>query len=185
MKRFAMVVIPLLLGACSGEDVFTFNEEEVITTMVLTFTPPTGDPIVAEFDDPDGDGGQAPTTDPIVLTAGDYTLTVGFENRLSSPPEEITDEIRDEQDFHLLLFTGDAPLAQTYADQDANGLPVGLTDDIVASPGSGRLTVTLRHMPPEEPPVKSSTTVMEAQTNGTDSIGGSTDATVTFDVTVQ
>jgi hypothetical protein len=183
MKRLALLVV--LLGACSGEDVFTFNEEEVITTMILTYTPPAGSPVVVEFDDPDGDGGQAPTTDPIMLTAGNYTLTVGFENRLSSPPEEITDEIRDEQDFHLLLFTGDAPLAQTYADQDDNGLPVGLTDNIVASPGTGKLTVTLRHMPPEEPPVKSATTVMEAQTNGVDSIGGSTDATVTFDVTVQ
>jgi hypothetical protein len=182
MKRLMLVA---LLGACSGEDVFTFNEEEVITTMVLTFTPPAGSPVIAEFDDPDGDGGQAPTTDPIALTAGDYTLTVAFENRLSSPPEEITDEIRDEQDFHLLLFTGDAPLAQTYADQDGNGLPVGLTDNIVATTGTGTLTVTLRHMPPEEPPMKSATTVMEAQQSGVDSIGGSTDATVAFDVTVQ
>jgi hypothetical protein len=183
MKRLALVLV--VLGACSGEDVFTFNEEEVITTMVLTFTPPAGAPVVVEFDDPDGDGGQSPTTDPIALSAGNYTLSVGFENRLSSPPEEITDEIRDEQDFHLLLFTGDAPLAQTYADQDDNGLPVGLTNSVVASPGAGKLTVTLRHMPPEEPPQKASDTLDMAKSGGVDSIGGSTDAQVNFMVTVQ
>lgn len=40
-------------------------------------------------------------------------------------------------------------------------------------------------MPPEEPPVKSADTVMQAKTGGLDSIGGSTDANVTFNVTVQ
>jgi hypothetical protein len=183
MKRY-MLALALLAG-CYGDDVVTLNEQEVITTMVLTFTPTGGNAVVAEFDDADGDGGQPPTIDPINLAARNYTLTVGFENRLSSPAEDITEEIRDEQDFHLLVFLGTAPLAQTYADMDGNGLPVGLTSNIAATAGSGQLTVTLRHMPPEEPPVKSSTTVMEAQTNGVDSIGGSTDAQVTFDVTVQ
>ena len=77
------------------------------------------------------------------------------------------------------------PLMQSYADMDENGLPVGLTDTIVASAGTGQLTVTLRHMPPEEPPVKSSNTVMEVKTGGIDSIGGSTDAQVNFMVTVR
>jgi hypothetical protein len=67
---------------------------------------------------------------------------------------------------------------------DANGLPVGLTSGITAVAGTGQLTVTLRHMPPEEPPVKSSTTLMEVKTGGVNSIGGSTDAQVNFDVAV-
>lgn len=184
MKGTLLIAV-LLVAACNGDDVVTLNEQEVITTVVLTFTPPSGSAVVAEFDDADGDGGQPPTIDPIALAAGSYTLTVGYENRLSSPAEDITEEIRDEHDFHLVLFTGSAPLAQSYADTDDNGLPVGLTSNIVASAGAGELTVTLRHMPPEEPPVKSETTVMEAQTNGVNSIGGSTDAQVTFEVTVQ
>jgi hypothetical protein len=121
---------------------------------------------------------------------------VQFQNRLVTPAEEITDEVSDEQNFHLLLFTGTAvvgpattntsgPLMQSYADMDGNSLPVGLTNAIVASAGTGQLTVTLRHMPPEEPPVKSSTTVNNVKTGGVDSIGGSTDAQVNFMVTVQ
>lgn len=56
---------------------------------------------------------------------------------------------------------------------------------IAARAGTGQLTVTLRHMPPEEPPVKAADTVMRARTGGVDSIVGSTDAQVSFNVAVQ
>jgi hypothetical protein len=182
------------LSACSDDGGST-NAEEVITTVVLTFTPASGNPVTATFNDPDGDGGAAPTIDPINLTAGNYTLTVQFQNRLASPQEDVTEEVRDEQDFHLLLFTGTAvvgpatnnatgPLTQDYGDSDGNGYPVGLTSTIMARTGTGQLTVTLRHMPPEEPPVKAANTVMLVKSGGVDSIGGSTDVQVTFNVTV-
>jgi hypothetical protein len=197
MKKELFGVAALaMFAACGGDDGGPFNPEELITTVVLNFTPSSGSPVVATFNDPDADGGQAPTIDPVNLTPGTYTLTVQFQNRLSSPTEEITDEVRDEGNFHLVLFTGTAvvgpasattsgPLTQGYTDMDANGLPVGLTSGITAVAGTGQLTVTLRHMPPEEPPVKSATTLMEVKTGGVNSIGGSTDAQVNFDVTVQ
>jgi hypothetical protein len=195
MKKAIYAAASLALFAACGGDDAGGPSNELITTVVLTFKPATSPLIVATFNDPDGDGGQAPTVDPINIPPGNYTLTVQFQNRLSQPTEEITDEVRDEQNFHLLLFTGTAvvgpasmstsgPLMQSYSDMDGNGLPVGLTNMIVASSGTGQLTVTLRHMPPEEPPVKSSSTLMDAKTNGVDSIGGSTDAQVTFPVTV-
>lgn len=197
MMKAAFAVISFgMLAACGGDDGGSSNENEVITTVILNFAPTSGSTITVTFNDPDGDGGQAPTVDPVNLTPDNYTLTVQFQNRLVTPAEEITDEVRDEQNFHLLLFTGSAvvgpattnatgPLMQSYADMDGNGLPVGLTNALVASAGTGQLTVTLRHMPPEEPPVKSSTTVNEVKTGGVDSIGGSTDAQVSFIVTVQ
>jgi hypothetical protein len=183
-----------LFAACGGDGTTT-NENEVITTVILKFTPASGSAVTATFNDPDGDGGAAPTIDPVNLTAGNYTLTVQFQNRLASPQVEITDEVREEQNFHLLLFTGSAvvgpatsnttgPLTQSYADMDDNGFSVGLTSMIIARSGTGQLIVTLRHMPPEEPPVKAANTVMLAKTGGIDSIGGSTDAQVTFAVTV-
>ncbi|MBL9016453.1 MAG: hypothetical protein JNL83_19855 [Myxococcales bacterium] len=180
----------LMLAACGSPGGGASNDEEVITTLVLSFAPTGGGvSITAEFDDPDGEGGQAGTAQPINLAAGSYTLTVGFQNRLEAPPEEITDEVRDEQEFHLVLFTGTAvaaagPLTHSYGDQDANGLPVGLTSSVMARAGTGQLTVTLRHMPPEEPPVKAADTVMLAKQNGIETLGGSTDATATFLVTV-
>jgi len=193
----AAVVSCLAFAACSDDGGTAQNDNEVITTVILDFAPAGGGAAVtAMFNDPDGDGGAAPTIDPVRLSPGTYTLTVQFQNRLASPQEEITDEIRDEKNFHLLLFTGSAvvgpatsnmagPLTQSYADTDGNGLPFGLTDNIVAAAGTGQLTVTLRHMPPEEPPVKAADTVMLARTGGVDSIGGSTDAQVNFAVTVQ
>jgi hypothetical protein len=195
MRAFCLV-LPLSLLAC-GDPGGAAQDNEVITTVILELTPAGGGvPVSFEFDDADGDGGDPPVIDPVLLDAGDYTLAVRFQNRLEDPAEEITEEVDDESDQHLLLFTGTAvvgpatdnlsgPLAHEYADQDANGLPIGLTNDITATPGTGTLTVTLRHMPPEEPPVKAADTVDTARDDGIDAIGGSTDASVSFDVTIQ
>ncbi len=195
-KAIVLLAISGCVLAACGDDGGSTNENEVITTVILNFAKAGGSPVVATFNDPDGDGGAAPSIDPVNLTPGNYTLTVQFQNRLVTPLEEITDEVNGEHDVHLLLFTGTAvvgpatsnttgPLMQSYSDMDDNGLPIGLANAIVASAGTGQLTVTLRHMPPEEPPVKSATTVMGVKTGGIDSIGGSTDAQVNFSVTVQ
>jgi hypothetical protein len=182
-----ILIASLLVTACAGDDGGSITEQEVITTVVLTFLPNFGaiPPVTFEFDDPDGDGGDPPIVDPIVLAEGEYILRVAFENRLETPAEDITLEIADEAEDHLVLFTGTAPLEHEYSDMDANGLPIGLENLVTATVGSGELTVTLRHMPPELPPVKDAATVDLALTEGIDAIGGSTDAQVTFPVTVQ
>jgi hypothetical protein len=192
-----ILLLAIVLGACSGVDGGDDNIEELISTVQLTFMPPSGLPIVAEFDDPDGDGGNPGTSEPINLAAGaSYTLTVAFINRLGTIPEDITLEVRDEGTAHQVFFTGtavnspatsntSAPLTQSYADMDANGLPLGLTNMITTAAGTGQLTVTLRHMPPELPPEKSADTATVVKNGGFDAIGGSTDASVNFDVTVQ
>lgn len=192
--RNGLLVLCVLAGC--DEDM-TSDPNEVITTVILNFAPTNGGPTVSPmFNDPDGDGGAAPTIDAVILMSGSYSLTVQFQNRLGTVPEEITTEVMDEADLHLLLFTGTAvvgpasatasgPLTQAYADMDANGLPIGLSTTITAVAGTGTLTVTLRHMPPEEPPVKSGDTLAQAKAMGIDSIGGSTDAQVNFMVTVQ
>jgi hypothetical protein len=190
-------LIPLF-AAC-GDDGGTSNENEVFTTVTLTFTPQgPGTPVIAAFDDPDGDGGAAPTIDPIRLAAASmYTMAVTFENRLESPPEDITAEVADEADEHQVFFTGTAvdgpaaynpgaPLTHTYADQDINGLPIGLSNTIVAAVGTGELTVTLRHLPPvNETPVKTADLAQQVAGAGFSTIGGSTDVQVDFDVTVE
>lgn len=198
MRHF--IPLALLLSsvvACGDDGGDSINSQEVITTVTLTFTPAGGGAaIVAEFDDPDGDGGGAPTIDPINLTAGSYTTTVGFQNRLEEPAEEITDEVRDESDEHQVFFTGTAvngpaseqpgaPLTHTYGDTDANQLPIGLSNAIVAATGTGVLTLTLRHMPPVNDVATKTAGVAEAvKTGGFAAIGGDTDVQVNFDVTV-
>lgn len=180
--------ILVLLVGCT-DDIATINSGEVITTVELTFTPASGASVVALANDPDGDGGEAPTVDPIDLAADTYALAVRFQNRLEDPPEEITEEVMDEGEDHQVFFTGSAvvgPLAYAYADLDRNGLPIGLQNTVVAMPGTGMLTVTLRHMPPvNDTPVKTADLAERVKTMGTASLPGGTDAVVTFAVAVQ
>ncbi|MDQ3338930.1 MAG: type 1 periplasmic binding fold superfamily protein [Myxococcota bacterium] len=180
--------ILMLLVGCS-DDIATINSGEVITTVVLTFTPTSGPEVVVLANDPDGDGGEAPTIDPIMLAPDTYALAVGFQNRLEDPPEEITEEVADEGDDHQVFFTGSAasgPLMHEYVDFDRNGLPIGLQNRVVAVPGTGMLTLTLRHMPPiNDMAVKTGQLADQARAMGTASLPGESDAVVTFPASVQ
>jgi hypothetical protein len=191
----ALAATLVALAACGdGADQ---HDVELITTVTLSFIPEGGGPASDfVFDDPDGDGGAPPTVDPITLTAATYDLTVQFENRLEDPPEDITEEVADEADQHQVFLTGDAvdgpaadnpgaPLAHTYADQDRVGLPLGLTSRITATPGTGTLTVTLRHLPPvNDVAVKTATLAAEVAAGGFAAIGGGTDVQIDFAVSV-
>lgn len=183
------------LVACSDDP--PADEQELITSVILTFTPSGGGTaLVFEVDDPDGDGGSAPTVDPIALPAGSYTLAIAFENRLEDPPEDITLEVADEADEHQVFLTGsavfgpasttaNAALTHAYADTDADGNPIGLANTITAAAGSGNLIVTLRHLPPlDGTPVKTAELAAQVAASGLSSIGGESDASVTFPVSV-
>ena len=178
-------------AACGDDGATCTNcDQELITTVTLTLTPQGGAPIVAEVDDPDGDGGDPPTIDSIALVAGTtYAVTVGFQNRLETPPEEITDEVRDEAVDHQVFFTGaaiGAGVAHAYTDSDDNGLPIGLANTFVVTPGTaGDLVVTLRHMPPlNGTAVKTADAASKVAAGGFSAIGGETDAQVTFPVAI-
>lgn len=189
----------LLTSGCGDDHGHDHDEGEVITSVLLSFMPVVGGaPVNAAFRDLDGDGGAAPTIDPISLAAGTYRLSVRFQNELESPAEEITEEVRDEGDEHQVFFTGTAvdgpasaqptaPLAHTYADMDGAGLPIGLSNMVTArTAGTGQLTVTLMHMPPAGGnAVKTSNSATAVRTNGLTAAGGSVDVNVTFPTTVR
>ncbi|MCB0634231.1 MAG: hypothetical protein KDD15_31080, partial [Lewinella sp.] len=119
------------------------NEEEIITDVVLTWTPADGgDPIIARAQDPDGEGPQdLQILDDIELTEStEYTLTITVLNEIEG--EDITEEIMEEDDVHMFFFSFDDELFTSpagdgnidnrddpinYNDQDENGLPVGLS----------------------------------------------------------
>ncbi len=197
-SMFAVVAAALAGCGSDGDDHDHGNEQEVITTVILTFTPDGGGAaIVAVADDPDGDGGEPPVIDDVGLFDGTtYGVTVAFENRLEEPAEDITAEVADEAEDHQVFFTGtavngpasDRPgagLVHAYADEDAAGLPIGLDNTITVGGAGGELTVTLRHLPPvNDQPVKTSTTAAEVAAGGFAAIGGTTDAQVTFEVAV-
>ncbi len=195
MSQRFLLATTLLTSAC-GNPGGGEGENEVISRVELTFAPSAGPALTFQYDDPDGDGGGPGESQPISLTAGTtYQLTVSFLNALEATPEDITQEVRDEAVEHQVFFTGSAvvgpattnttgPLTHSYADTDENGFPLGLTSTVVAAAGTGDLVVTLRHMPPEEPPQKSADSAAQVAAGGFAAIGGSTDAQVTFPVTV-
>lgn len=196
----SLLLAPLAfaLVACGEDTVGGGNEEEVISRVELVMVPMGGGATVtAVFDDPDGDGGEPPTIDGFALTMGvTYATSVRFLNALETPAEDITVEVRDESDAHQVFFTGtavDGPasanpgaaLTHAYTDTDVNGLPIGLENTLVAAPGTGEITVTLRHLPPiNGQAVKTAALAGEVRASGFTALAGATDAQVTFPVAI-
>lgn len=174
LMLFGIVVV---MSGCKKEDPTPEDENELITTVQLKFTDGT---TVQTFQwkDIDGDGGAAPTIQNISLKANKtYTLDVSLLDESKTPTENITEEVKEESDEHLLVFTPSPAtlMTYTYGDKDANNFPIGLTGSLkTAAVGTGTLQVVLRHQPPVNG---------MRQKNGT-ATPGSTDVDVTFNVTV-
>ncbi|KRP08438.1 MAG: hypothetical protein ABR95_11770 [Sphingobacteriales bacterium BACL12 MAG-120813-bin55] len=130
------------------------NEEELITTVELTFTnqDDPADVLTFRFSDPDGPGGADPDTfDTIRLaTSSVYDLSVFLLNESVSPVEDITTEVEEEGTDHQFFFVVDPAslLSVVYADTDSNGDPIGLLNTVTTNTAAaGTLTVILKHQP--------------------------------------
>ncbi len=175
-----------LLMACKKDETSSptptpTNEEELITTLILTFSDQETPTEIFElrFTDLDGDGGNAPviTGDSIPANRA-FNMSVRVLNESGSTPVEITNEIASEGTAHQFFFQPvGTTLLVAYADADANGQPIGLTNlATTAAPGEGTMTVTLRH----EPNKTAAGVINGDITNA----GGETDIEVTFPVIV-
>ncbi len=181
-----------MLASCGDDDEPPMvNPEEEITRVELTFTN-TADPsdvVSAVWLDADGDGGQDPTIEPIVLDGNKtYDMDILFTNTLETPPEDITEEVEEEADEHMIFFAftdnifsdpagnGNADNrddAVNYNDQDSNGFPLGLsTTWSTDAADQGTFRVILKH----QPDIKSATST---------SADGETDVDVTYDLIIQ
>jgi hypothetical protein len=167
------------------------NEEEIIDKITLTFTPTDGgNPVVAIASDPDGPGPLDLTVEDIsLMESTDYQLSIKLENTIEG--EDITKEIREEDEDHLILFAfgenlfespdGDGNIDNradpvNYNDQDSNGLPLGLsTSWTTACTTEGDQSGTFRVMLKHQPELKSAT-------SGAD-VGG-TDLDITWNIKV-
>lgn len=193
MKLTKLLFIGLTVSAfavaCGDDDEETIVEPpEVITTVNLTFTDGSNT-ITAQWRDADGDGAGAPVvTDPSPLAANTtYSLSIELLNELESPPEDITEEIREEAEEHQFFFptTGGIldvmidDVESDYADNlEGDDLPVGLSSQVTTiMAGTGTLNVVLKHLPPlNDMPQKTGTNTI---------LDGESDIDVTFDITVQ
>lgn len=172
-------VATLLFVSCDDDDPQIVNEEEVITTVELTFTNTmdANDVVVLTSQDLDGDGPNAPTVSVSgPFTAGNtYAGMVEFLNELETPAEDITEEVEEEGEEHEVFYVAsNANLSVTKTDVDAAGNPLGvLTTLTAAAAGMTDLTVVLRHEP------------MKPNNGSLADAGGETDVEVQFSVTVQ
>ncbi len=143
------------------------NAEEVITDVMLTFTPQGGGATVtARAQDPDGDGPQDLQVlgDITLQSASNYELTLSLTNEENPIDiEDITIEIREEAEEHMFFFswtdglfsdpTGNGNVDNrsdgvNYDDADGDGLPLGLTTSWSTGPSaSGSFRVILKHQP--------------------------------------
>ena len=179
-----MAIAALTFNSCSNDDdaPAPVNEEEVITTVIVTLTPQgSGSPVTLTSRDLDGDGPNAPevTVSGPLNNNSVYNGSVQFLNELENPAEDITEEVAEEDDEHQVFYSVTGGIgAIAYTDSDANGNPLGLSFTLTTSTTatSGAMTVILRHEPDKDAAGVSDGDITNA--------GGETDVEVSFNVVV-
>ncbi len=172
----AVAVSASILQGCKKDDLPDVEEEELITSISLTFTNTADAADVKTFKsvDLDGDGGNPPQTETIVLTANKtYSLKVSsLLNELENPAEDVLAEVAKEKDEHLFVYRVTGNLTINVIDRDTKNLPIGISSTAVTTgAGTGTLSVELRHQP-------------DGQKNGT-ATPGSTDILRVFPLTIR
>ncbi len=104
---YALLTLAML--GCSDDDTTPeiINEDELITTVILTLTPDSGDQVVLTTIDLDGDGPDEPVTTVVGSFSENtqYQGAVQFLNETEDPAEDITQEVIEEADEHQVFYT--------------------------------------------------------------------------------
>lgn len=159
VKHLSFVAVVVVLASCKKDDDQpnipqpVINEPESITSVELHFTSLDGaSSFRVEWDDPDGVGGNAPLIDSIALDSGKtYNVEVSFFDRSGAAELDLTSEILEEGNEHIVCFSPNSPLSSSIAiaSTDSDGsFPIGLTSQwMISEPNSGTLTLILKHQP--------------------------------------
>lgn len=155
---FLGLMVTSLIGftSCEKDDNKTDDpdhdhDEELITTVKLTFTDSaTQVGTTFQFKDIDGEGGNDPEIfDEITLLPNrTYNLSMQFLNESESPAEDITAEILEEDDEHIICFIP-ANSNVTIKRTDSDGTnEVGLESKwTTKAESSGTVAISLKHQP--------------------------------------
>lgn len=177
----ALVLIGYSCGTASDPE--PINEEELITTVNVTFTNSVNpnDIVLASFQDLDGPGGNdGIVMNPVLSSHTVYNVEVEFLNESVFPTGNITVEVEAEGDDHQVFYITSSNLQfnLTYSDQDINGYPVGINSTVdVGASGTGTMEVILVHLPNKNNAGVSEGNIANA--------GGDEDIHISFDVTIQ
>ena len=156
---FAIIATTVITGCEKDEDdpenPNPVNESEVMTTFKLTFVDSAGTApnVVAQYRDPDGDGGNSAVQFDIIrlLPNKTYLASVQILDETKSPVVTISDEVEEEANDHMFFYTPSSVNATiTVVDQDTNTppLPLGLeTKWKTQATSDGTVRIVLRHQP--------------------------------------
>jgi hypothetical protein len=153
----ALGALSLVVVSCKKEDHdHDHNEVELITTVELKFSgkgslgPDTT--FVVTFNDPDGDGGNAPTQFETIhlLKNSTYNVEVTLLDKSKTPAETISNEVLAEANDHLFFYSSNPTglVDVLITDKDSNGKNLGLKSTwTTTNAGSGKVKVKLMHQP--------------------------------------
>jgi hypothetical protein len=149
-KLLLALSLGLLLTACKKTEPDPVEDNELITTLRLTFTEGSNK-LVYTIKDLDGDGGKAPVADVIKLAANKtYSVTTEFLDETKTPIVNTTLEVEKESAEHLVVFeqTPATIMTITRTDKDSRNFEIGLKATAkTVTAANGSLKVTLRHQP--------------------------------------
>lgn len=148
-RSFLLFAAVLVFSQCDTEEPEAENEEELITTVTMTFSAVGSDDVEFILYDADGDGPIAPVYTNGTLAAN-TTYTVEIEVLNEEENENITEEILEEDEEHQFFFqkSNGLNLDFAYGDADDDGNPIGVASVFTTGEASeGTLTVILRHEP--------------------------------------
>jgi hypothetical protein len=157
-KYIFFLFIFCLVSCIHGDEIEPADDNELITTVKLVFTPlddedddEGGVPLVFYWKDYEGDG-VVDRLDPIVLNDNtQYDLQVQLLDETKSPKVDISKAILEEADVHLFVYKilPASLLKVSIKDRDSKGLAIGLRADARTGPrGDGKIRVILKHQPP-------------------------------------
>ncbi|MDD2982380.1 MAG: type 1 periplasmic binding fold superfamily protein [Crocinitomicaceae bacterium] len=155
---FAGILLLFVFAACKKEKNPVSNppapvvEEELITTLKVTFTDSSGihPDVIAMFQDIDGPGGNEPTAmDTIRLKANaTYFASIQVLNESINPAEDITVEILDEAASHLICFDIAGANVQVIRTDTDGVYEVGVISKwTTGNVSMGSSVISLKHQP--------------------------------------
>lgn len=175
------VVAFIFLSSCNSDDPKPVEQPELITTVTITFQKigVVEEPVSYTWKDLDGSGSGSPVVDNIVLDANsEYEFTLTLLDESGNPAEDITAEIKSEDEEHQFFFSSTVDgVVTSYGDTDSNGKPVGLENTIVTDQtGAGTFRVILIHEPDK--------TAAGVSDGDPANAGGETDVDTSFPLTI-
>lgn len=146
----SVIALAAMFFSCDKKEDPEPDENELITTIKLVLSDGTKTKTFL-WKDLDGDGGKAPviTADTLAVKTT-YTYALTFLDESKTPVQDITAEIREKANEHLVVFTPNPAnlLTVNITDKDSKNLPLGLAGTIKTdSSKTGALKIRLRHQP--------------------------------------